>query len=226
MSDIENKYISCFLLHALGDTLGFKNGDWEFDYNKETSLDTVNEYIYEFIELGGINGIDLEDWKISDDTFYHIAIADSMLKYKGKIDDKFSLLVKNNLAEMHNKMIDDENIGIYRYPGKTTNKIIEKFTDTNDGRNMQYNKMSGGNGACMRNLCIGLVLCEERQIDELIEASIELSKITHNSALGYLSGFTSSYFASLALRGVDILKWPFYLVSMLESNKIKKKNWK
>jgi len=222
MSNNENKYIAAFLLHALGDTIGFKNADWEFNYNRESSLDTINEFIFEFIDLGGINGIDLKDWRISDDTLYHIAIAKSMLEYNRKINHDFLILVKNNMAKMHNKMIDEEKTdSIFRYPGKTISKYIQKFTDKDDARTLPYDPKTGGNGAAMRNICIGMALYKEEQEDELIKVSIELSKLTHNSPIGYLAGFTSAYFASLAVREININKWPFMLMNLLESKKIK-----
>ena len=223
MSTNKDKYICTFLLHALGDTIGFKNADWEFNYNKETSLDTITEFIFEFIDLGGVNGIDLKDWIISDDTLYHISIAKSILKYKGVIDDEFMLIVKNNLIKTHNKMIDEEKKdGIYRFPGKTTNKYIQKFTEKEDGRHFSYDPMTGGNGAAMRNLCIGLAFYKENQIADLINVSIQTSKMTHNSPFGYLAGLTSAYFVSLAIREINISKWPGMLIDLLESDQIKK----
>lgn len=221
---MEDRYICTFLLHALGDTIGYKNSDWEFNYNKETSLDTVVEYIFEFIDLGGINGIDLKEWIISDDTLYHIAIAKSLLKYEGKIDEAFVLVVKDNLIAMHNKMVQEERSGINRHPGKATNKYIEKFTETQDGRHYKYDPMTGGNGAAMRTLCIGLAFHKEEQIDELISVSIETSKMTHNSPHGYLAGLTAAYFTSLAIRNVKIESWPYLLIDLLESDKVRKMN--
>jgi ADP-ribosylglycohydrolase len=203
---MENKYICIFLLHALGDTIGFKNAEWEFNYSRDYSLGTIIEFVFEFIDLGGVNGIDLKDWIISDDTLYHIAIAKTILKYKGILDDAFILLAKNNLGKTHNRMIDEEtDKGIFRYAGDITQKYIGKFTDTVDGRNLPYNTLTGGNGAAMRNLCIGAAFYNENQLDTLIDVSINLSKLTHNSALGYLAGFTAAFFVSLAIREINII---------------------
>lgn len=218
---MENRYIALFLLHGLGDTIGFKNSDWEFNYNKPASLDTVTEMIYEFIDLGGINGINISNWNVSDDTLYHIAISKSLLSYTGKLDEKFLLKTKNNMIEMHNKMIDEEKNGIYRFPGKTTDKYIEMFSEKSDARSKKYDQTSGGNGPAMRNLSIGLLFYRENDIDELINISITLSKLTHNSAHGYLGGFTSAFFVSLGTRNIAINKWIFLLIEILESDKIK-----
>jgi ADP-ribosylglycohydrolase len=100
--NLKTKFRAIMLLHALGDTIGFKNGDWEFNYNDSSKyevLEYVNELIYEFIALGGVNGINLENWKVSDDTFFHIAIAKSLLKYNKNdgIDEVLLLDIKRNL---------------------------------------------------------------------------------------------------------------------------------
>lgn len=224
-NNIESRYISTFILHALGDTIGFKNGDWEFNYNKQTTLDSILEFVSEFIELGGVNGIDLKNWMISDDTLYHIAMGISLLHFRGSNDEKFIRIVKDSLIMTYNR-IEYENryLNLKRYPGNTTNKYISKFTenDQDDARYFPYDSMSGGNGVAMRNLCIGLAFFEENMLDTLVDISITLGKLTHNSAYGYLGGLTSSYFVSLAIRNVQIDRWPFMLLNLIESELVKK----
>jgi ADP-ribosylglycohydrolase len=221
----EDKYIGLFLLHALGDTLGFRNTEFDFfNDNKEleSPLAAISEFIFEFIDLGGVNGIDIKDWIISDDTLYHIAIAKSILKFKGKFTEKFYIFTKRNMVKMHNIMINEQEKGVQRYPSHTTSKYIEKFTKHKDARFYKYDPATGGNGAAMRNLCIGLAFHKSDQLDMLIEMSINLSKLTHNSPYGYLAGFTSAYFVSLAIQEIPINKWPFLLIELLQSEKIKK----
>ena len=46
---MEDKYISCMIMHAIGDTIGYKNGKWEFmagDFEK------ANEKLGIKVELG------------------------------------------------------------------------------------------------------------------------------------------------------------------------------
>ena len=48
MKDKDNfreKYIASFILHALGDTIGYKNSIWEFNYNIQ-NLDDREINIY------------------------------------------------------------------------------------------------------------------------------------------------------------------------------------
>jgi ADP-ribosylglycohydrolase len=231
---MEEKYYSIMILHAVGDTIGFKNGDWEFNYHDKDKLDVldyVNELIYEFIYLGGVNGIDLSDWKVSDDTFFHIAIAKSMLKYKGNVTDKLITNMKSNLLKEAVK-IWDESSGketktgktiekFNRYIGVKTSENIKKFTDNFDARLDTYDDYAGGNGAAMRSLVIGMCLYGKKNRDKLIDLSIISSQLTHNNAIGYLAGFTAALFTALALEDIPIAEWPYILIEYLKTNKLK-----
>src|SRR4029078_3293073 len=54
---------------SIGDTIGYNNGKWEFNYgNVREGPEYVNELIYEYIYLGGINDLDIKNWKASDDS--------------------------------------------------------------------------------------------------------------------------------------------------------------
>lgn len=233
---MEKRYQAIMILHALGDTIGFKNGDWEFNYHdweKLEVLDYVNEMIYEFIDLGGVNGIDLKNWRVSDDTFFHIAIAKSLLKYNKKINKKFFNIIKSNMLDEAIRMSDEAN-GKYkslntgefepmfnRYIGVTTAHSIEKFTNDFDARYDTFDHYAGGNGAAMRSLAIGMCFYGESNRDRLIDISIISSQLTHNNPLGYLAGFSAALFTALALENVEIKKWPYILIEYLKSKKLK-----
>jgi ADP-ribosylarginine hydrolase len=212
--DIHDRLKWIMLLHALGDTIGFKNGDWEFNYYKKENLinpDFSNELIYEFIHLGGVNGINLKEWRVSDDTIFHIAIAKAMIKYKGEITRKFTIFLKYEMTMALHEMINDEKKKddiekINRLYGNTTASSVRNFNDDYDARNDQYNNNGGGNGAAMRNLVIGFCLSGEKNRDQLIDCSIITSQFTHNNPLGYLGGFTSALFTALAIEKVNIIK--------------------
>lgn len=226
---MEDICYNVMILHALGDTIGFKNGDWEFNYHeidKLLVLDYVNELIYEFIDLGGVNGIDLSKWKISDDTYMHIAIGKSMLQYNGKLSKKFISIIKDNLKIEVDRLWDENDPSITknpfnRYIGHTTSYSVDKFTDDFDARNDVYNDYGGGNGAAMRNLIIGICLFGEKNRQKLIELSIISSQLTHNNALGYLGGFNSALFAAYAVEKIPMEEWGFGLIEYLKSNQLK-----
>lgn len=223
--DNREKYDAIMLLHALGDTLGFKNGDWEFNYydrSKLEVLDYVNEMIYEFIDLGGVNGIDLSDWKVSDDTFLHIAVAKTMLKYDKKINERLMDKMKDYIYEEAMKMLEEvKKKKFNRYIGVTTFENIKKFKDGKDARDGQYNNSGGGNGAAMRNLVIGMCLYGEDNRSDLADISVLGSQLTHNNSIGFLAGFNSAFFTALAMENVPVKKWPYLLIDYLRSDKMR-----
>jgi ADP-ribosylglycohydrolase len=218
---MEDRYIATMVLHALGDTIGFKNGEWEFK-SSYTDLRIVLELVFEFIELGGINGISLKGWNISDDTIFHMAIARALLDYSGTMDKAETIKIKDHMIDAYNQIINDETKdGKMRYMGDTTEHSIAVWTDDIDARNQPYDPMSGGNGCAMRNLCIGLAFYGEKNRDKLIDFAITTSMFTHNSPYGFLGGLTSALFTSYAVEGIPMEKWPYNLVEVLDSDKVK-----
>jgi ADP-ribosylarginine hydrolase len=222
---MESRYYHVMLLHALGDTIGFKNGAWEFNnYVSPDKLDTVdyvNEMIYEFIELGGVNGIDLTGWKISDDTILHIAMARAMIRYNGQHDKRFVNKIKNCLKREADVMENEE---FDRVIGLTTRDSIELFAHGQDARDLPYDMFGGGNGAAMRTLCVGMCLYKEVQQDQMIWMSVVSSQLTHNNSHGYLGGFNAALFVALAMRSVPLVQWPMILVGLLGTSALKQYN--
>ncbi len=224
---IEN-YKAIMLLHALGDTIGFKNGEWEFNFfNHDLSYKTTLEIVFQFISLGGISSIDLKDWNVSDDTLIHIATAKTLLSKKDHVEN-----FKKNLIKTLQQIRDDEgneerdenekpsldkikNIK-FRGVGFTTITSVESW---NEDKDISY-KTSGGNGVAMRTLCVGAYYNKEKDLDKLIKFCIETGRTTHPSPIGYLGGVTSAYFVHLALNKIDIKKWPFLLIELIESEKV------
>jgi len=224
------------LLHALGDTIGFKNGDWEFNYNdreKFEALDYVNELIYEFIDLGGVNGIDLSEWKVSDDTFFHIAIANTLTRYKKEDGVSKELIIEFKAylydeAERMSKELEGtyedargNKIQFNRYIGITTAESINKFTRQMDSRFLPYDDFAGGNGCAMRTPVIGVCFYGDENRDELIKLSVISSQLTHNNAIGYLAGFNAALFVALAFESVPLQQWPYILIRYLKSDALK-----
>lgn len=224
----EDRYIAAFVLHALADTIGFKNGEWEFNYfQSDITLNMTTELLYDFISLGGINGIDLKDWYVSDDTILNLAVAKGIYESKLKSSSEFKNMIHNIEQEMiiaFNEMIKDKANGVDRYYGATTYryiKIINKTDGKDDGRTLPYDKNSGGNGAAMRSGPIGLIYYGEKNRDKLIKTSIEVAELTHNSPYGYLGALVVSLFTAYALEEIDINRWPLLLIDVLESNDVK-----
>lgn len=216
-----DKIKATFLLHALGDTIGFKNGEWEFNYfNKNADYRTTLEIVFDFISLGGITGIDLKEWTVSDDTLFHIAVAKSLIEidFKDKLTEKNIEKVKNIMLDALDKIADDENKDKkFRGVGATTyNSLVDNKVSL---------ITSGGNGVAMRSLCIGLAyhnINDINNINKLIEYSIETGRITHKNPIGFLGGLSTAYFTYLALNNIPIEEWPFKLIELVESPEVLK----
>lgn len=209
---MENKYIACMILHAVGDTVGFKNSEWEFI--RGNSLDRTLEKLYEFIELGGVNQISLKDWRVSDDTIMHIQTASSILTDFNSMNS-LGKIFKDNFVDALNQF-EKEGYKM-RYPGTTTLESLKTLKEGKEWNEIPYDLMSGGSGASMRSLCIGLAFHGEQNRDKLIQISIESGRMTNNSAVGYLGAFASALFTALAVEGKKINTWPFTLLDLMNS---------
>ncbi len=219
--DLKTRFQATIILHALGDTIGFRNGKWEFfgmsEFTKTHKLNfnLANEILYEFISLGGINGIDLKNWFVSDDTLLHMNIIESLIE----TDDLHDMCksVTQKFIKTKFKYFDNR-ININREPGITTLKSIDNLENNVKS---EYDPHSGGNGAAMRSIALGLIFYND--LDKLINYSIETAKLTHNSAIGYLGSLTSAYFVYLAINNINLHSWPQKLINLLENLNIQKK---
>ena len=185
------------------ETLGFKNGEWEFNYN--IKINDLNSYINisnlmlnEFIILGGPYNISLKDWYSSDDTILIIATYKACLK-GGGIDN-----YKKEYIKVFNILKDG-----YRAPGITTLESIRKLM-TNE--KLKISKKMGGNGAAMRTGPIGLIF--HKNIEKVIEESIIASKLTHNYYIGFLSGMVTALFTAYAINNISKFKWVDKLIEL------------
>lgn len=207
---MEDKYIACMVLHAVGDTVGFKNSEWEF--KKGNPADKALEKLYEFIDLGGINHISLKNWRVSDDTIMHIQTAVSILTDFNSINS-LGQIFKQNFLDALNQFYKE---GLEtRYPGTSTLESLKMLKNGSEWNDIPYDLMAGGSGASMRSLCIGLAFYGETERDKLIQISIESGRMTNNSAVGYLGAFASALFTALAIEGKKINDWPFILLDLL-----------
>ena len=208
---MSDKYISCMIMHAVGDTVGFKNGEWEF---KKGGEEKTLEKLYEFIDLGGVNNISLKGWKISDDTIMHIQTADALLENYTNINNLGNTLKKNFIDALN--QFEEEGLDS-RYPGDSTLKALKRFRDGADWNEIPYNINTGGSGASMRSLCIGLAFNGKENRHKLIQIAIESGRMTNNSAVGYLGALASALFTALAIENVKINNWPFVLLELFKS---------
>lgn len=207
---MKERYIATVVLHALGDTIGFRNGIWEFNYNipitKPPHHGLSELILHDFIDLGGINDINLKDWIVSDDTILHMATINTLLT-KYETDKEFINNMKNEFinADLNEK----------RIPGIMTLKSIKNF-DNDISKNI-YDGNGGGSGCAIRTLCIGLIYNNINNRKTLIKKSIISGYLTHKSPIGYLGGVVSALFTAFAIENIHVNNWPFELIKILES---------
>lgn len=200
--------------HSLGDTIGYYNGNWEFNYGEpKADPEFTNELIYDFINMGGINEINITHWLASDDTILYLDTLEVIVNDFKDIKDFGNKLKKAYIQSL--PLIEG------RHPGDTTvNSLNEQKHISWD--KLPYNTNSKGAGAAMRSGCIGIFYLGVRNREKLITLSIECARITHNSAIGILSSVTAALFTAFALEKVSILKWPSELLEIIDSGIIDK----
>jgi ADP-ribosylarginine hydrolase len=192
------------------DTLGFYNGNWEFNFNnkpvtlKEAML-VQNEIVNNYYSLGS-DKIDISNWNASDDTIMMIATKLACDK-NGSYDD-----FKNEYLKILEKLKENK-----RASGYTTINSLELLKKN---KKIKYNKYMGGNGAAMRTAYIGIKYKDD--IDAMIEKSILSSRMTHNYPLGFLGGLVTALFTSYAIKNINPFEWGKELIKLEKSGKIDK----
>lgn len=203
------KFKACLILASFGDTFGFKNGHLEFNLgNNNPPLDMTISYIFEFISMGGINNINIKDWNASDDTLLQMAVTKSLLKSDNYLQNCIEEFIKIK------KDLNTEK----RLGGIATYESISILEKTKDPESIKYLESSGGNGASIRSMAIGLAFSKNK--DKLIEHSIEIGRLTHNHVFGYLGSLVTALFVSYGLEGIHPLLWADKLIKLYESGSI------
>ncbi len=210
---MEEHYIATMILHAVGDAIGFKNGEWEFNHDAtKVTVEYTLELLYEYIELGGINHLSTKDWKVSDDTILHMKTAEALLENFNSMHTYGNILTEKYI-EGYKQLLKEPD----RYPGIATMKYLKMLNEGGKWDETPYDYNAGGSGAAMRTSCIGLAFYGVENRAKLIQVAIETSRITHNSAVGYLGGMTAALFTAFGLEGIPIVKWPFLLIEMFDN---------
>lgn len=215
---IEEKYIATILLHALGDTIGFKNGLWEF-FPNNSSYGSTLEKLYEFIDLGGINNINLKNWNVSDDTLLHMAIAKSLILSHDADLEKMTI---SQIIKACDTMATDKKNGVNRYVGNAVEKHATLLKNGADWRKFEFDKYGGGNGAAMRTNCIGLAFFGEDNREKLIEYAVSSSKMTHTNPIGWMGGLSTALFTAFILEEKPINDWIPLMLSLMKSQRVTK----
>jgi ADP-ribosylarginine hydrolase len=199
MSNIE----AGFVIASYLDTLGFKNGSWEFNYDKTlNNIDiTVKIWlrmIHEFLLLGG-NNINISKWNASDDTIMMIATAKALID--NDIDYKKAYL------ECFDELLKDK-----RSSGLTVKNSLYLLQKNQPIPNLSS---MGGNGCAMRTMSIGIKWHDEKKI---IQEALIASRLTHNYYIGYMGGVVSALFSSYAYNKIKPWLWVDKLLDLYNNN--------
>ncbi|KAL4231315.1 hypothetical protein ACF0H5_008895 [Mactra antiquata] len=203
----ENSYKDAMVLGGVGDALGYKNGDWEFCLQG----DVIHK---ELRRMGGVGKINVKDWIVSDDTVMHLATAEALIENKHCTDkEKLYCLLARYYKECMNDMDN-------RAPGNTSSSMCAKLQpERAEGYQMPFNPTGRGCGAAMRAMCIGLRYPKLRDIEDLIEVSIESGRMTHHHPTGYLGALATALFASYAVQDKPLKEWGAGLIDTLKHAK-------
>lgn len=209
--------VSCIPLYqSLGDTIGYRNGDWEFNHKNRTGIskpEDANNMIAEFIHLGGINKLSIVNWIASDDTILYLLTYVVLMQKLPSIQD-YGEQLRKNYVDNWDKMVN-------RAPGFTTSRSIQILQNPDvKWDSLQYDPTANGNGSCMRTGCVGIFYPGKSNRKKLIALAVEGSRVTHNSATAILGSITTALFTAYAIERVPITHWPHRLLKLLNSLKI------
>ncbi len=211
MVKIAERIEASLMLASYFETLGFKNGHWEFNYT--LSIDSLksfssvwNTLLHNFLVLGGPNQINIKDWNSSDDTIMILATIDGIAKGGGEANYRKAYL------DYYDLIIDGK-----RMSGNNTIDTLKLLKRGATLETLPVQTNMGGNGAAMRTGPIGLVWY--KNIEKVIEESIIASRITHNYYLGFLGGMVTAVFTAFAMQDIPAWRWADELIK-LYSDKI------
>lgn len=204
------------LYQSLGDTIGYRNGDWEFNHKDQTAAagpEYANTMIAEFIHLGGINKLSIVNWTASDDTVLYL-LTYVVLMQKIPSVQAYGEQLRRNYVNNWDEIKD-------RAPGQITSRSIQILQNPEVKWNsLNYDPTAIGNGSCMRTGCVGIFYPGKSNRKKLIALAVEGSRVTHNSATAILGSITTALFTAYAIERVPIAHWPHRLLKLLNSLKI------
>jgi len=210
-SSLMDKVEASLMLASYFETIGFNNGQWEFNYGHDINdfqsyTAMSNTLLNHFIIQGGPTNLNIKKWDSSDDTILIIATMKAVINGGGKI---------NYINEYVNVL--DLLKNNKRYSGITTLHSIRMLQQK---INIPISSKMGGNGAAMRTGPIGLKYFNN--IEKVISESITASILTHNYYVGFLGGMITALFTAFAINNINKYEWLNKLLELYENKIIHK----
>lgn len=214
MVKISEKVEASLMLASYFETLGFKNGMWEFNYDIKT--DTMrtfssiwNTMHHHYLVLGGPSHINITDWNASDDTLLLLATSEAVVKGGGEENYRQAYI------DIYDLLVDAK-----RFSGINTIETLKMVKRGETIDTLPVKTVMGGNGAAMRTGPIGLVWY--KNIEKVIEESIIASRLTHNYYMGFLGGMVTALFTAWATANIPPWKWVDELIKLYNDKVIHK----
>ena len=218
--NLEEKVEASILLSSFLDTLGFKNGYYEFKgpttgpaNNTMYANELTSTITHDFFILGGFNYFPIKNLISSDDTLLLLATTEAINNGGGEINYINQYLKWFPIINQPNRAIGAQT--------KKSLLLLEYKTKKKESsylHYLKYDKLMGGNGAAIRTATIGIRWYND--LDKIIEESIIASRVTHNYYIGFLGGLVSAVFTSFAINNIPPWLWLDKILEIHESNKI------
>lgn len=214
MVKINEKIEASLMFASYFETIGFKNGSWEFNY--QSKVDSFPKFIelwthlqHHYIILGGLELININKWNASDDTILLLATTNGVIKGGGEEN------YKNEYIKVFDLLLDEK-----RASGINTIETLKLLKQGKSIDTLQSSSSMGGNGAAIRTGPIGLKWY--KNIEKVIEESMIASRLTHNYYLGFLGGVVAAVFTAYAMNDIPVWKWIDELIKLYNDKTIHK----
>lgn len=213
MVEINEKIEASLMIASYLETVGFKNGHWEFNLginilNHSMYLKTWTYLLHNFSILGG-SDINITGWNASDDTILILATAKAVTD--GGTEENY----KKYYLSYLDMLLEDK-----RASGTNTLNTLKLVKQGYSINTLPINSKMGGNGASMRTSPIGLVWY--KNFEKIIEESLIASKLTHNYYIGFLGGMVTALFTAFAMNNIKPWKWCEELIKLYNDQIIHK----
>ncbi|XP_034427206.1 protein ADP-ribosylarginine hydrolase-like protein 1 isoform X2 [Hippoglossus hippoglossus] len=198
------KFKAAMVLGAVGDALGYRKGRWEGCISGKK----IQE---ELASLGGLGALklDSDNWPLSDATLMLMTTAEALITDYWCLEDLYRELVRlyvDAMVSLQGRAPDPATVeGCVHL--KPHNFLLAWHTP--------FNEKGSGFGAAAKAMCVGMRYWQPERLENLVEVSIEIGRMTHNHPTGFLGSMTTALFASYAVQGKSPVTWGRELMKVI-----------
>ncbi|TMS12917.1 [Protein ADP-ribosylarginine] hydrolase-like protein 1 [Larimichthys crocea] len=198
------KFKAGMILGAVGDALGYRKGHWE-------SCPSGKKIQEELASMGGLGAqkLDHDNWPVSDATLMHMTTAEALITDYWCLEDLYRELVRlyvEAMVSLQGRAPDPATVEGFVHL-KPHNFLLAWHTP--------FNEKGSGFGAAAKAMCIGMRYWQPERLENLVEVSIEIGRMTHNHPTGFLGSLTTALFASYAIQGKPLGTWGRELMKVI-----------